>query len=101
VIVVLASLRYQIANYVDVLAWVYTVTIILYIVTQWIFAAGLRIPYSRASNAFLNFLRDVCEPFLRLFRRILPSFGGLDLSPVVAIIVLQLAGWLISRAIRG
>jgi YggT family protein len=101
VIVVLASVRDQIANYVEVLAWVYTVVIILYIVTQWIFAAGLRVPYSRASNAFLNFLRDVCEPFLRLFRRILPSFGGLDFSPIVAIIVIQLAGRLISHAIRG
>jgi uncharacterized protein YggT (Ycf19 family) len=35
-----------------------------------------------------DFLRDVCEPYLRLFRRILPSFGPLDLSPVVAVIVL-------------
>jgi uncharacterized protein YggT (Ycf19 family) len=33
-------------------------------------------------------LRDVCEPYLRLFRRILPSFGPLDLSPVVAVIFL-------------
>ena len=55
---------------------------------QWLFAFGLRPPYSRASSAVLGFLRDVCEPFLRIFRRLLPSFGGLDLSPIVAILVL-------------
>jgi YggT family protein len=98
---VLASVRGEIANYVDVLAWVYTVTIILYILTQWIFASGLRIPYSRVSNALLTFLHDVCVPFLRIFRRILPSFGGLDFSPIVAIIVVQVAGRLIASAIRG
>ncbi len=36
----------------------------------------------------LNFLRDVSEPYLRLFRRIIPPLGALDLSPMVAIIVL-------------
>jgi len=64
------------------------------------FAAGLRLPYSRWSDAVLTFLRDVCEPYLRLFRRVLPSFGGLDFSPIIAIVLLQLAGSLISRAIR-
>ena len=64
------------------------------------FTAGLRIPYSRASDAILGFLRDVCEPYLRIFRRILPSFGGLDFSPIIGIIVLQVAGNLVSTAIR-
>jgi uncharacterized protein YggT (Ycf19 family) len=32
----------------------------------------------------------VCEPYLRLFRRILPTFGPLDLSPVVAVAFLYL-----------
>jgi YggT family protein len=73
--------------------------IILYILVNLALSAGLRIPYSRASNAFLGFLRDVCEPFLRLFRRILPSFGGLDFSPMIAIIVLQAAARLISSAL--
>ena len=37
-----------------------------------------------------DFLRDVCEPYLRLFRRLLPAFGPLDLSPIVAIVSLFL-----------
>jgi YggT family protein len=101
VIVALSDVRGQIANYVSVLGYVYTLVIIAYILTSLVFAAGLRIPYSRWSNAILGFLRDVCEPYLRLFRRFLPSFGGLDLSPIVAIIVLQLAARLLAAAIRS
>ena len=57
---------------------------------QLLFSAGLRPPYSRASDALLGFLRDVCEPFLRMFRRVIPSFGAIDFSPIVAIIALQI-----------
>lgn len=97
---VLASVRGSAADFVSALAWVYTLAIIAYILTSLAFAAGLRLPYSRWSDAVLTFLRDVCEPYLRLFRRVLPSFGGLDFSPIIGIVLLQLAGSLISRAIR-
>ena len=65
---------------------VYTLTIFAYVLTSW-----LRLPYSPTLNRIQRFLYDVCEPYLRLFRRILPSFGGLDLSPTVAVIVLWVA----------
>ena len=89
-IVVLASARVEIANYLSTLIYVYTLLILVHIVVQWLFAFGLRPPYSRLSSAVLGFLRDVCEPFLRIFRRLLPSFGGFDLSPIVAIVALEL-----------
>ena len=91
----------HIADYVTALASVYTLAIIAYILSSLVFAAGLPVPYSRWSDAILGFLRDVCDPYLRLFRRFLPSFGGLDFSPIVAIIVLQLAGRLLASAIRS
>lgn len=85
---ILASARTQIADYLSTLIYVYTLLIILYIVIQLLFAAGLRPPYSRTTDAILGFLRDICEPFLRIFRRVLPSLGGIDFSPIVAILVL-------------
>ena len=100
-IAVLATVRDQIANYISVLAYVYTLVIIAYILTNLAFALGLRIPYSRWSDAIIGFLRDVTEPYLRLFRRFLPSFGGLDFSPIVAIVLLQLAARLLSGAIHS
>jgi YggT family protein len=98
---VLGSVRGDAGDFVDTLAWVYTITIFAYVLTSLFFNAGLRIPYSRWSDAILGFLRDVCEPILRVFRRILPSFGGIDLSPIVAVICLRIAGSLAAHAISG
>lgn len=88
-LVPLASARVQVAEFLSVLIYVYILLIILYIVIQLLFAVGLRPPYSRTVNVVLGFLRDVSEPFLRIFRRFLPPFGGLDLSPILAIITLE------------
>jgi uncharacterized protein YggT (Ycf19 family) len=49
----------------------------------------------------LTFLRDVAEPYLRIFRRFIPPLGPIDISPIVAIIVLQIVGGLIIGLIRG
>ena len=85
---ILASARTEIAGYLSTLIYVYILIIILYIVVQLLFSVGVRPPYSRASDRVLGFLHDVCEPFLRIFRRWLPQFGGLDLSPMIAIFTL-------------
>jgi YggT family protein len=87
---VLASARTQIADFLATLIYVYTLLIILFVIIQLLFSVGLRPPYSRTIDAILGFLRDICEPFLRLFRRVIPSFGGLDLSPILAIFTLQI-----------
>lgn len=87
---VLASTRTQIAEYLSTVIYVYSILIFVFIVIQLLFAAGLRPPYSRALDTLLSFLRDVVEPYLRIFRGILPSFGGLDFSPIIAIIALQI-----------
>lgn len=99
---VIASVRVEIANYLSTLIYVYTLLIILYIVVQLLFAFGVRPPYSRATDAIFSFLRDVCEPFLRIFRRILPRFGPFDFSPVIAILVLELINSIVVQgAIHG
>jgi len=89
-ILILASARTQVAGYLSTLIYVYTLLIILYIVIQLLFSLGLRPPYSRATDVVLGFLRDICEPFLRIFRRLIPSLGGIDFSPLLAIISLQI-----------
>jgi YggT family protein len=68
-------------SFVHVFISVYVLLIFVYVLTSWI-----RLPYSL--NPVQRFLYDVCEPYLRVFRRVLPSFGPLDLSPIVAVIVL-------------
>jgi YggT family protein len=95
------TVRSQIADYVDTLIYVYLLVIFAYIVSTWVFAMGLRIPYSRYTDAVLNFLRDVVEPYLRLFRNILPRFGPMDLSPIAGIIVLYVVRAVVVPLIRG
>jgi YggT family protein len=100
-ILVLATVRSQVADYVSALISVYTLLIIAYILSQLFFSFGGRVPYARWSSALLGFLRDVCEPYLAVFRRFIPAIGPLDLSPVIGIFVLQIAGGIIVRVIRG
>jgi YggT family protein len=87
--VLLATARTQFADVLSSILYVYGIIIFVYIVVQLLFNAGIRPPYSRGSNAILQFLREVCEPFLRLFRRLLPgSVGGWDFSPMLALVTL-------------
>jgi YggT family protein len=77
-------------KFVWVFATVYTLVIFAYIITSW-----LRLPYSPWLSRIQRFLYDVSEPYLRLFRRLLPSMGAIDLSPWVATIVL----WVLAEAL--
>jgi YggT family protein len=87
---VLADAVTSAQNFVWVFATIYTLVIFAYIITSW-----LRLPYSPWLNRIQRFLYDVSEPYLRLFRRLLPSMGPLDLSPWIATIVL----WILAEAL--
>ena len=73
----------SIQNFVIVFIWVYVILIFVYVLTGWV-----RLPYSPWVNRIQRFLYDICEPYLRLFRRLLPSLGALDLSPIVGVFCL-------------
>jgi uncharacterized protein YggT (Ycf19 family) len=76
----LADAISSIGKFVDVFISVYVLLIFAYIITSWV-----KLPYSLWLNRVQRFLYDVCEPYLRLFRRILPPMGPLDLSPIIAV----------------
>ncbi|MDP8967774.1 MAG: YggT family protein [Actinomycetota bacterium] len=100
-ILVLATVRDSIADFLQALLIVYIIIIFAYIITSLILSFGGRIPYSKWSSAVLGFLRDVTEPYLGIFRRFIPPIGPLDVSPIVAILVLQIVGGIIIGLIRG
>jgi YggT family protein len=93
--VAFASVRGEIAGFLGALVQVYTLIIIAWVVVSFVFSMGVRIPYNRWSNAVLDFLRDTSEPWLRIFRRLPLRIGPLDLSPIVAILVLQIGGGIV------
>jgi YggT family protein len=96
-----AVTRVDIARYVNALFEVYIVLIFVYILLNLLFSFGVRTPYSRWSDVVLNFLRDVCEPYLRIFRRFIPPIGMFDLTPMIAIILLVVVRTIVVNLISG
>jgi uncharacterized protein YggT (Ycf19 family) len=73
----------SVESFLRVFVYVYSLVILAYIITSWV-----RMPYSVWLNRIQRFLYDVCDPYLRMWRRVLPNFGPLDLSPVVGVAAL-------------
>lgn len=66
--------------------------ILIRILMSWLPMAGIRIdPY----NPIVQFLVQSTDIFLEPFRRLIPPMGGIDFSPIVAILVIQLVGNLV------
>jgi YggT family protein len=82
-LVLLADAVSSVETFVNVFIGLYVLVILAYIITSW-----LRLPYSPTLNRIQRFLYDVCDPYLRLFRRILPGTGPIDFSPMLAVIAL-------------
>jgi YggT family protein len=101
VILLADTARHDIANYVSGLFTVYIVLLFIYILLNLMFSLGVRPPYSRVSDAILGFLRDISEPFLRIFRRFIPPLGQMDLSPILGIILLYFVRYLLVSLING
>jgi YggT family protein len=90
--VLLASAGSFVGRLIVTFCYVYILLILLYVVSTM-----LPLPYSIWLSRVQRFLYDVCEPYLRLFRRILPAVGPLDLSPFVASLVLVVVASLVSN----
>lgn len=99
-----ALTRDDVATYVDALFTVYFILIIVRIVLSWI-QQFRPIPYNTTLRAVIGFIEDSVDPYLNVFRRFIPpiSLGGagLDLSPILAIIVLLITQSIVVSAIAG
>ena len=73
----------SVESFLQVFVYIYSLLILAYVITSWV-----RMPYSVWLNRIQRFLYDVCDPYLRMWRRVLPNFGPLDLSPVVGVAAL-------------
>lgn len=86
-----ASAVETIGRFVDTVFLVYLLLILIHIILSWF----RQLPYHPWLSAFRGFLSDVVDPYLRIFRRFLPMLRlgglGLDLSPIIGIILLLVA----------
>jgi len=99
--VLFAVSRGDVASYVSALFTVYIVLIFVRILVSWI----PRLPQNTALLAVVKFSQQTTDPYLNMFRRILPPVGGsglaLDLSPMIGLILLLIGQSLIVGMIAG
>ena len=97
----IALTRVDVANYLNTLIIIYFILIFIRILLSWL----PRIPYNRVLDMFLTFVRDVTDPYLNLFRRFIPPVrmgpAALDLSPMIAIILLLFVGQIVVNVVHG
>ena len=91
---VLLDTASSLQSFVSVFAGIYVLLIFVYVLLSWI-----QLPYSRTTAAVQKFVDEICRPYLGLFRGRIPTLGPLDLSPIVAVIVLLVAAELVNRLI--
>lgn len=92
--------RGDIADYAAALLFVYTILIIANVILSWV-RQFRPIPYNLPLRAVVGFVEESTDPFLNVFRRVIPRIGPLDISPIVAILALSLLGGIIVGLIRG
>jgi YggT family protein len=99
-VIALAVDRADVADYVSALFLVYLILIFARILLSWI----PRLPYNPVLSAVVNFIHEVTDPYLNIFRRVLPPVGGggfaLDLSPMIATFVLIIVWQIVVAAIQ-
>jgi YggT family protein len=98
---VFALARDDVAAYVDALFLVYIILIFVNILSSWV----PRMPYNPWLRAVLDFVQQTTNPYLNIFRRVLPPIGGggfaLDLSPIIGIILLFILRGIVVGLIAG
>ena len=89
---------FQIAHYLlTILFWI----IIVQVVLSWLFAFNILNVSSQGVRAFANALDRLTAALYRPIRRMLPDFGGIDFSPLVLIILIQIGHMLLNGAERS
>jgi YggT family protein len=82
------------ASFVGLLVYALTTAIFLRAIFSWFVPPG-------SDNIIMRFLRDITEPILAPIRKVMPSMGMLDLSPFVAMILLQVMGSIVTQTLRA
>ena len=88
---------YAIVWLVNTILQLMTWAIILSAILSWLFAFDVINHRNRFVNQMAMFLDAITGPILAPFRKIIPPLGGLDITPIVAILTLHFLGILFNR----
>ncbi len=82
---------FALLNLIDTVIWLYTLVLLVHIVLSWLTAFNVVNARHPFVNALQRIAYQLCEPVLAPIRRFLPKMSGLDLSPIVLVLLLQFA----------
>ena len=88
---------YAIVWLVNTILSILTWSIILTAIISWLFAFDVINRRNRFVNQVADFLDRVTAPILEPFRRIIPPLGGMDISPIVVLLLINFARILFNR----
>jgi YggT family protein len=73
---------------IDTVIHIYIWLLIAQAILSWLLAFGVVNRYNRSVAVIGDFLYRITEPALRPIRALLPNFGGIDISPIILILLL-------------
>lgn len=83
---------YSLLSFIEVAFWVYEMMLLARILLSWF-------PHS-PRNPIIRFLYETTDPYLNIFRRVIPPLGMVDISPIVAFLVLRMIQTFIFNLVR-
>jgi uncharacterized protein YggT (Ycf19 family) len=93
-----ASVRVQIAGFLNALLQVYSGLILAWVLSSWIQVAG-SIPTGLLP--VIRFLDGTVGPPMKVARRFIPPLGPIDISPIIVLLVVQILGGVLVGLIHG
>jgi YggT family protein len=90
---VISSILFVFNTVVDLYEWV----VIIAVVASWLIVFGVLSTRNEMARSLIRFLDALTEPVFRRIRRVIPSIGGIDFSPIIVFIILEV----LKRLVNG
>jgi YggT family protein len=90
---------YSLISIVNAIFQIYSFLILVEVIGSWIVVSRARLP--DFVYTLLHVVHTLTSPVLDPIRRLVPNLGGLDLSPIIALILLQVLQGIVMSALRG
>jgi len=80
---------YSLLNLIDTILGLYKWCLIIYVILSWLISFNVLNTYNRLVFMANDFLYKITEPALRPIRKVIPALGGIDVSPVILILIIH------------
>lgn len=95
------AVTYSVADLLLLVLQLYTYVIIAAVIASWLVGFGIVNSYNPVARTILRMLHALTEPVFRPLRRLIPPMGGLDLSPLLVLLLIFFLQRLIQRSFYG